>query len=111
PSERRAFALAEDISRLMPHRDQDELVHGQAMLEQIAGMHIDAEGAAIYLRNPQIHKMDQFFWQAAILQDGVYPAKSLVSFRRSLGVVHANAHDESFDLLGDKLHRLASWPI
>ena len=57
-------------------------------------MHIDAIGAAIYLRHPQIHKIDQFFRQAGFLNGDVHPSESLETFGRSLGVVDAIGHDE-----------------
>ena len=47
-------------------------------LEQIAGMHIDAIGAAVYLRHPQIHKIDQLVRQAGFLNERRYtPPKAL----------------------------------
>ena len=58
-----------------PNRDEHELVYGNAELEQIAGMHIDAIGAAIYLRNPQIDKIDQFFRKTAIFEDRRTPLR------------------------------------
>src|SRR6202046_2555078 len=42
PAERNAFGAAEYHARGAPNRDEHELVHGNAELEQIAGMHIDA---------------------------------------------------------------------
>src|ERR1700716_545938 len=66
PGERGALAGTEDFTRFVPHWDQHELVYRHAELEQIAGMHIDAICAAIDLRTPQIHKIDEFFWKAAV---------------------------------------------
>jgi hypothetical protein len=59
------------------------------------GMHIDAICAAIYLRNPQIHEIDASFWKAGFLK--IDSSERLETFRGSLGVVDAIAHDdESF---------------
>jgi hypothetical protein len=55
-------------------------------------VHVDAEGAAIDLRNPQIDEIDQFLRQAAFLKRGVHAAEGLEALGRSLGVVDAVAH-------------------
>jgi hypothetical protein len=60
PGERDAFADAEYATGSAPHRHKHELVNCNAELEQVTGMHIDAVGAAIYLRNPQINDTDEF---------------------------------------------------
>jgi hypothetical protein len=94
-----------------PHRYQYELVYRNTELEKIAGMHIDAICTAVYLRNPQINKIDQFFCKATFLEIDVHSSESLVTFRRNLGVVDAIAHDESSYLPVDGSYRVASWPI
>ena len=55
-------------------------------------MHVDAESAAIDLRNPQVHEVDQFFGEAALLKLGVHPAEGLETLGRSLGVVDPVTH-------------------
>jgi hypothetical protein len=73
-------------------------------------MHIDAICAAIDLRNPQKHKINEFFWKAAVLQIDVHASESLVACGRHLGVFDTMAHDESSYSLVAGFHRAASWP-
>lgn len=93
PGEGCAFAGGEDVAGIVPDGDEHKLLHRQAGLQQVAGMHVDAEGAAIDQRHPQIGKIDQVFRQAALRERGVYGAEGLVAFRRGLGVVDAIRHD------------------
>ena len=64
-------------------------------LQQIAGMHVDAVGAAVDLRDAQIDEIDQLFRQTAFLEDDIDATEGLVAFRGDLGVVDAIAHDET----------------
>ena len=84
PGKGGAFAAAEQIARIAPDRHQHELVDREAGLQQVARMHVDAKGAAVDLRDPQIDEIDQFLRQAAFLDGDIDPAEGLVASGEAL---------------------------
>ncbi|MNN97952.1 hypothetical protein D3C81_2172230 [compost metagenome] len=73
-------------------------------------MHVDAVGATIDLRHPQEDEIDQGLGQPAVMQVSVYGAKGLVTVGRSLGVVEASAHGESWIDIFQNRYRAPAWP-
>jgi hypothetical protein len=46
-------------------------------------VHVDAERAAVDLRHPQVHQIDQFPGETALLQRAINGAERLVGWRSS----------------------------
>src|SRR4051812_9206123 len=81
PGQRGALARTVEFTRAAPHRHEQKLINGNARLEQVAGVHVDAVGTAVDLRNAQIHEINQLLWKAALLEIDVDTSKSLEAFR------------------------------
>ncbi|MNV66814.1 hypothetical protein D3C71_1595860 [compost metagenome] len=79
----------------MPDRHQHQLIDGESRLDQVAGVHIDAIGAAVDLGHSQIDEVDQHFRQAAFLQVRINGAKGFVTVGGGIGIIKAGSHGGS----------------
>lgn len=59
PGQRGAVAIREQVRHFFPHRHQHDSVDRHRP-EQVACVQVDAIGAAVDLRDPQEHQMDEF---------------------------------------------------
>jgi hypothetical protein len=79
---------------LHPHGQQGDLLRAHFQLQQIARVHIDAEGAVIDLRHAQIDQLQQLGRQGGgnVVLDG---QQVLVGLRCQFEDFQAFAHDDS----------------
>ncbi len=92
PGERGAFALIEQGPGLTPGLHEDQLLDGEPLFEEVAGMQVDAIGAAVDLRDPQIDQIDQRAGQPRLRDVAVNATERLQASRGDLGVVQTLGH-------------------
>ena len=96
--------------RRASHRPHPET--GLGRLGHRRRVHLQAEGAAIDLRNPQIDQIDQLFAKAALVQGFLGKAESLVGFRREGLVRQAKCGHKRFPVKGEGTrNEISAWRV
>src|SRR6202043_3819967 len=81
PGKSGAFAWVKQAAGLAPRLDQDQLFDGEALLNQVTRVHIDAIGATVDLRGAQINHIHQQPGQARLRNVAINTAERLYTGR------------------------------
>src|SRR5215472_12666937 len=91
PGQRRPLALAVE-RRLAPGVEQIEPLLVLAGCAQLLGVHVDAMGAAVDLRRPQLHQLEQAMLKAAAVDEGMQFGNRLGGRGRGQAEIHPGFH-------------------
>src|SRR5262245_54947200 len=92
PGKRRTLTLAEEMARFRPRLHQRELLDLHTLLDEVAGVHVEAIGTVVDLRDTQIDEVNQLGGKAALHDIAIDAAKGLYAVRSDLVVIETHGH-------------------
>ncbi len=80
------------MASFRPGLHQRQLLDLQTLLDEVAGVYVEAIGAVVDLRDTQINKFNQFGGKAALHDIAINAAKGLCAVRSDLVVIETFGH-------------------